>query len=122
MTSETIYQYTRSQAIADGILIDVTNVAREAGFRIPVAVTQQVWSDITTKIPAAQDAMGRLWDILTVCNYNIQRMPRSYTDVDTMNFTLIMTRGRRKYYDLKAVIGPGDTSAPVLTIMLPNED
>jgi len=33
-----IHTYTRAQAIEDGVLIDVSEMAREAGFRWPVAV------------------------------------------------------------------------------------
>ncbi len=36
--------YTRAQAIEDGILVDVSETAREAGFTIPVAVTRTVWN------------------------------------------------------------------------------
>ena len=36
--------YTRAQAIGDGILVDVSETAREAGFKIPVAVTRTVWN------------------------------------------------------------------------------
>ena len=36
--------YTRAQAIEDGILVDVSDTAREAGFNIPVAVTRTVWT------------------------------------------------------------------------------
>ena len=32
--------YTRAQAIADGILIDVTLIARQAHFQHPVAITK----------------------------------------------------------------------------------
>ena len=32
-----ISAYTRAQAIEDGILVDVSETAREAGFKIPVA-------------------------------------------------------------------------------------
>ena len=35
--------YTRAQAIEDGILVDVSETAREAGFKIPVAITRAVW-------------------------------------------------------------------------------
>ena len=38
-----IFAYTRAQAIEDGILVDVSETAREAGFRIPVAITRTVW-------------------------------------------------------------------------------
>lgn len=37
--AELIHVYTREQAVSDGVLIDVTIPAREAGFRFPVAVT-----------------------------------------------------------------------------------
>ena len=37
MNDEIIYAYTRAQAIEDGVLADVSEVAKEAGFRYPVA-------------------------------------------------------------------------------------
>ena len=37
-----IHVYTRAQAIADGVLIDATELAREAGFRFPVALSAEV--------------------------------------------------------------------------------
>ncbi len=64
---EPIHVYTRAQALADGVLIDVTETAREAGFRVPVALTAAVWADVR-EIPVAQkgiqDPEGRLWDLL----------------------------------------------------------
>ena len=36
---ELIFAYTRRQAIEDGVLVDVTETATEAGFVLPVAVT-----------------------------------------------------------------------------------
>ena len=62
--------YTRADAIADGVLVDVSDMAKEAGFRWPVAVTRAVWDDIVT--PTQRDAeegqseKGRLWDILSM--------------------------------------------------------
>ena len=38
-----IFAYTRAQAIEDGVLVDVSDTAREAGFKIPVAVSRSVW-------------------------------------------------------------------------------
>lgn len=40
-----IHAYTRAQAIADGVLVDISETAKEAGFRYPVACTSAVWSD-----------------------------------------------------------------------------
>ena len=42
---EVIYSYTRAQAIEDGVLIDVTRMAQEAGFKYPVAITASVWHE-----------------------------------------------------------------------------
>ena len=38
-----IFRYTREQAIADGVLVDVSETAKEAGFRLPVAVSRAAW-------------------------------------------------------------------------------
>lgn len=40
-----VHAYTRAEAIEDGFLVDVTETAREAGFRVPVAVTRGVWAE-----------------------------------------------------------------------------
>src|ERR1039458_9449603 len=34
-----IYSYTRKQAIEDGVLVDITEMAKEAGIKYPVAIT-----------------------------------------------------------------------------------
>jgi hypothetical protein len=39
LTDFLIHAYSRSQAIEDGVLIDATATAREAGIRYPVALT-----------------------------------------------------------------------------------
>ena len=45
---EVIFSYTRAQAIADRVLIDVTPTALEAGFRFPTAVTGNLMAEIET--------------------------------------------------------------------------
>ena len=42
---EPIDVYTRAQALADGALRDVTDLARDAGFRVPVALTAAAWAE-----------------------------------------------------------------------------
>lgn len=42
---EAISTYTRAQAIEDGVLVDVSEIAKEAGFKFPVAVTRAAWAD-----------------------------------------------------------------------------
>ena len=67
MTDNTyIFVYSRAQAIADGVLVDVTETAREAGLKYPTALTAAVWAQYVT-VPEgviAQDEQGRLWDII----------------------------------------------------------
>ena len=45
---EVIFSYTRAQAIADRVLIDVTPTALETGFRFPTAVTGDLMAAIET--------------------------------------------------------------------------
>lgn len=45
---EVIYSYTRAQALEDGELVDVTETAREAGFKLPFAVSRALWNVIET--------------------------------------------------------------------------
>ena len=61
-----IHSYTRAEAVADGVLIDVSAVAREAGIRYPVALTRAAWERCVAVPPgvACQDEAGRLWDVL----------------------------------------------------------
>ena len=66
-----ISSYSRTQALADGALVDVSKIAREAGIIFPVAVTAAVWIECVAwnEADAAftgtiQDEAGRLWDVL----------------------------------------------------------
>src|SRR5258705_13760102 len=45
---EVIFSYTRAQAIADRVLVDVTPTALEAGFRFPVAATAALMAAVET--------------------------------------------------------------------------
>lgn len=128
---DVIYAYTRAQAIEDGVLVDVTEVAREAGFRFPVAMTATVWgdcvewSDKDSKRQTHQDESGRLWDVLWmgVC---AARRAASHNKSQILFWLNRIPRGgrgmRSRSTYLKLVIEPGDNSEPVVTIMMPNED
>jgi hypothetical protein len=41
--ADLIYSYTRADALRDGVLIDLTATAREAGICWPVALTAAAW-------------------------------------------------------------------------------
>ena len=62
---EAIYAYTRKQAVADGVQVEISQTAREAGIRFPVFLTRAVYDAYVT-VPegvTCQDEAGRLWDL-----------------------------------------------------------
>lgn len=40
---ETIFSYTRAEALADGVLIDVSEIAEGIGFKIPTAINERLF-------------------------------------------------------------------------------
>jgi len=121
--SDLIHVYTRAQAIEDGLLVDVTETAKEAGIRYPVTVTQAVWAEYVA-VPdgvRCQTESGRLWDILWMLTVAIRR---SREKGDTLHYELHVRNNDREpdLVTLKAVCGPADDGTPCITVMLPNED
>ena len=122
--ADVIYRYTRKQAIEDGVLIDVSEVAPEAGFVIPVALTAGAWAEAIVSDEEAlrygQTPAGRLWDVLWMLRCAIKA---SNGPTDEMHFTVIVADDEtRREVQLKALCGPGDNAEPVITILLPHED
>lgn len=128
---DVVHTYSRAQAIADGVLIDVTNATDSTGrrvspFKFPVAFTSAAYAETVARggkwvnkeliLPRGQDAIGRLWDVFSMLLFAIRR---AKTSTSVIHFT-VKVSGRLVH--LKSICGPGDTPAPVLTIMLPNED
>jgi len=119
--AEVIHAYTRSDALADGVLINVSGTAKEAGIRFPVALTQAVWEGFV-RVPegvTCQDERGRLWDIVWMLRAAISR-----TQGDTCCFTVHVRNDSRrpKPVQFKALCHGGDNAEPVITVMLPDED
>lgn len=116
-----IYAYTRADALRDGEMVDVTEMAREIGYRVPVAVTRAVWVGVVEPDDTpGQSVEGRLWDVLWMLHYAIAKAPRAGS---VIRFQLYATIGcESRLLTLKAVIGPGDGGEPVLTVMWPDED
>ncbi|CAJ6925858.1 ISBma1, transposase [Burkholderia pseudomallei] len=67
-----IFSYTRAQAIADGVLIDVSSAALDVGFRHPVALTSAVWADCV----AWADADSELTCLISSGHFNLGERPR----------------------------------------------
>jgi hypothetical protein len=120
---EPIHTYTRDEAMADGVLFDVRETAREAGFRVPVALTASVWADVNDLsgryVSAGQSPEGRLWDLLFMAAHAARR--RANRNTNSFVYALIMLIGEGNYYRAKCHVGPGDGGEPVVTIMRSDE-
>ena len=125
-----VASYTRAQAIEDGVLVDVGSMARETGFKWPVALTHAAWCDCVAwteqnnRFQVHQDESGRLWDVLFMAFYAIRT---SKDSGDRLQFSLYRVPKdghsvEAEEVTLKLIVGPGDSGEPVVTIMLPNED
>lgn len=129
---EVIHTYSRREALADGVLVDVSEMAKEAGFKFPVALTQRLHAEVITPDPRAaefgQSVDGRLWDALHMLRMAIAgALPKKTYNVGPQQVTeyqcyFIMKARQRRLLTLKAICGPGDNAEPVITIMLPEED
>ena len=127
--AEVISRYTRKQAIEDGVLIDISEWAKEYGFKYPVAVTIGVWSlvnDPEGMKCAGQSAKGRGLDVVAMLKMYGRRGGSTIFFPVIFATHLYKKNGdlheARKTFKLKAVCGPGDDPDPVITVMLPEED
>jgi len=125
-----IFGYTRAQAIADGVLVDLTPWAKETGFTIPVACTSAIWDGYIVPPESAkgsgQSERGRCHDLLWMLLQSIRsRKDQAPTDGEELLFfevVFLQAPGKTLTVQLKAHCGPGDDGKPVITIMLPSED
>jgi hypothetical protein len=69
---ETVFSYTRAEALEDGVLIDISELAKEAGFKFPVAITCGIYELLRDTVQAGQSFEGRAWDMLMVLRYEIK--------------------------------------------------
>ncbi len=125
-----ISTYTRAQAIADGVQVEAGSLVKENIFKWPVALTSAAWADCVawsdddSKKQVYQDQSGRLYDVLYMASYEIRN---SNGSGDQMLFQLFRVPRDGKSMEaeivtLKLIVGPGDNSEPVITILLINED
>jgi len=136
-----ISAYTRAQALEDGLQIDVSETAAEAGVKWPTYLTAGVWArcvEVPTGV-SGQDERGRLWDVLWMmstaarCRRQVARVDDDPTEI---RFSVAVrndnldshpyNRGGPRIVQLKACAGPRlltlDDADPCILVMLPEED
>ena len=105
-------------------------MAKEVGFKWPVALTANAWADCVawndadSQQQVHQDQSGRLWDVLYMASHAIRT---SKDSGDRLLFQLYRVSRDGRTMDaelttLRLIVGPGDSGEPVITILLPNED
>lgn len=121
---EIIHAYTRAQAIEDGVLVDISTLATERGFRVPVAVTSELYYRYLVPSEDAKDMGqtldGRIYDMLTVFYHEIRKNGSG----DEMRIKVSFLMGEKHITTpiFRCVIDGGDDGKPVITIMLKDQD
>ena len=122
---EVIYSYTRKQAVADGVQVEVTKSAQEAGIKFPVFLTRTVFDSFVT-VPegvTGQDEAGRLWDAVWMTRFAILR---ARPGCDRLPVALYVRNDNRAAKLVKLIATCGaleiDDPSPAITVMLPDED
>ena len=124
--AEFIYCYSRRDALADGIHIDVSKTAAEAGIRFPVFITRTIYERFVA-VPEGvqcQDEAGRLWDILWMCRHGIANAPEGQNPV---TFELYVRNSNDQPAQLVSLIAECgamdfDDPKPAITIYLPEDN
>lgn len=117
-----IDSYTRAQAIADGVLLDVSESARRWGFKFPVALTRAFWA--SAEVLPVPEEERRLY-VLRAVRDRVQKASAEENrsgDPLPFGFVLMLDGGPSEAVGGKIHLGPGDAGEPVFTIMLNEED
>ena len=116
-----IYSYTRAQAVADGVQVEVTKTAQEAGIKFPVFLTRTVF-DSFVAVPegvTGQDEAGRLWDICWMLRFAILR---AHGHTDRLPVALYVRNDNHRAKLVKLIASCGaldiDDPQPAITVMM----
>ncbi len=122
---EVIHSYSRAQALADGVLVDVSAAAKKIGFKYPVAVTESLYEQYIVVPESFQDSEqseeGRLHDVLSLLAMNI-KASKGLSNELHYSVQFRMPGSRNENVQVWALVNGGDTGEPVITIMLEGED
>ena len=120
-----IYTYTRAQAVADGVQVDVTKTAQEAGIKFPMFLTRAVFDNYVAVPPdvTGQDEAGRLWDLVWMARFAILR---SHGQTDRLPVALYVRNDNHRAKLVKLIATCSaldiDDPQPALTLIMTDED
>jgi hypothetical protein len=125
-----IHSYNRTQALADGALIDVTETACNIGFIAPVAISRAAWADCVqwsaetqSRKISLQNEPGRLSTVLSLALHACRRDSDSQRKIfKIFRVPTEGVSGRARRVELAIHISQGSDAEPAITITLPSED
>lgn len=121
-----IYSYTRTQALEDGVLIDVTEQASGTGFKVPVAISDYLYNGYIVPSEELEDmgqsVEGRLHDVLMM---TLHSATKDGLADNRVYFEVLLLMGDGPKFEkvqCVAIVGPGDNGEPVMTICRPEDE
>ena len=123
-----VFRITRQQLLADGVLLDISAIAREAALVFPTAITAGLWAaygDARTAEGSPRFALVLCWMLRFAARglVPVRRFKDPFSE--TLYFRLFVQEratGQFRLAEVKAVCDPGDNLEPVITLLLPEED
>jgi hypothetical protein len=119
---ELVYAYTRTQAIADGVLIPIPK--EDSGLKIPAAISSNLYHQYIEPPKGlegeGQSATGRLHDTLML----FKAAASAHWDGIHVLFDVfyLMGPGRLEKVKLLAILGADDEGETCLTICFPEDE
>jgi hypothetical protein len=127
--ADVISTYTRANAIADGVLIDLSercpDVCRQHVGPVQIDCTAAVWRIIERAVQNprwANDTDGIVHDILWMARAKIQGLMHRYVGSTALFEVIIRGAAPKQTFTFKVGTSLDAAQRPCLTIMLPDED
>jgi hypothetical protein len=112
---EVISIYTRKQAIEDGVLTDVTELSKRAGFKLHTVIAEGLMNEVLREAARTEREIDTvIYFLLKLANFKIVN---EGSGVDMIKIPLPWNKQRVFYVH----IGPGDDGEAVLTLMFPED-
>ena len=121
-----IYSYTRAQAVADGVQVEVTKTAQEAGIKFPVFLTRTVFDSYVDR--AGRRDRPRRSRTALGCRLDDSDFAilRSRPGCDRIPVAFYVRNDNRAARLVKLIATCGaldiDDPQPAITLMMPDED
>ena len=123
-----VFRITRQQLLAEGALLDISAIAREAGLVFSTAITAGLWAaygDARTAAESPRFVLVLCWMLRFAIRDLIPARRFKDPFSETLFFGIFVQEratGEYRLAEVKAVCDPGDNLEAVITLLLPEED